>query len=51
MIAAGGSPREAIVTSLQIDKQTLESVLLSLHINLGKIEMGKTEYVQYIANE
>lgn len=51
MIAAGGSLKDAIVTSLQTDKQTLESVLLSLHVNLGKTEKGKTEYVQYIANE
>jgi len=49
MIAAGGSLREAIVTSLQTDKQTLESVLLSLHLDMGKVEKGKTEYVQYIA--
>ncbi len=48
MIAAGGSLRDAIVTSLQADKQTLESVLLSLHVNLGKVEKGKTEYVQYM---
>ena len=51
MIAAGGSLRDAIVTSLQTDKQTLESVLMSLHINLGKVEKGKAEYVQYIAAE
>jgi nitric oxide reductase NorQ protein len=49
MIAAGGSLREAIVTSLQTDKQTLESVLLSLHLDMGKVEKGKTEYVQYVA--
>jgi nitric oxide reductase NorQ protein len=49
MIAAGGTLREAIVTSLQTDKKTLESVLLSLHVNLGKVEKSKTEYVQYIA--
>ena len=51
MIAAGGSLRDAIVTSLQTDKQTLESVLISLHVNLGKVEKGKTEYVQYITSE
>lgn len=49
MISAGGSLREAIVTSLQTDKQTLESVLLSLHLDMGKVEKGKTEYVQYVA--
>ena len=49
MIAAGGTLREAIVTSLQTDKKTLESVLLSLHVNLGKVEKSRAEYVQYIA--
>lgn len=47
MIAAGGSLREAITTSLQVDRQTLESVLLSLHINLGKGERGSSDYVLF----
>lgn len=47
MIAAGGSLREAIAASLQTDRETLESVLLSLHVGLGKIERGKTEYVLF----
>lgn len=50
MIAAGGSLKEAITTSLQADKQTLESVLLSLHVDLGKVEKGKTEYCLFTAN-
>lgn len=47
MIAAGGSLREAIAASLQADRETLESVLLSLHVELGKLERGKTEYVLF----
>lgn len=47
MIAAGGSLREAIVASLQTDRETLESVLLSLQVKLGKLERGKTEYVLF----
>lgn len=47
MIAAGASLGEAISCSLQTDKATLESVLLSLHLTLGKVEKGKTEYVLF----
>lgn len=47
MIAAGGSLREAIAASLQTDRETLESVLLSLHVELGKTERGTTEYVLF----
>jgi nitric oxide reductase NorQ protein len=47
MIAAGGSLREAITSSLQTDKSTLESILMSLHLDLGKVERGKTEYLRY----
>lgn len=47
MIAAGGTLREAITASLQADRETLESVLLSLQLKLGKLERGKSEYVLY----
>lgn len=47
MIAAGASLREAIAASLQTDRETLESVLLSLQVKLGKLERGKTEYVLF----
>jgi len=49
MIAAGGSLREAITSSLQTDKSTLESILMSLHMTLGKVERGKTEYLLFTA--
>lgn len=45
MMAAGSTLKEAIITSLQTDKQTLESVLLSLHMDLGNVEKGQTEYL------
>ncbi|BBO79471.1 hypothetical protein DSCO28_00370 [Desulfosarcina ovata subsp. sediminis] len=45
MMAVGASLREAIVTSLQTDNETLESILLSLHIEKGYKEMGKSEYL------
>lgn len=47
MITAGGTLREAIATSLQANRQTLESVLLSLHLKLGKSERGNTEFVLF----
>jgi len=47
MVAAGAGLGEAIGCSLQTDKATLESVLLSLHLSLGKSEKGKTEYVLF----
>ncbi len=47
MIAAGSTLKEAITTSLQTDKQTLESVLLSLHMDLGNVEKGQTEYMLF----
>nr|AIS23710.1 putative chaperone protein [Thauera sp. pCyN2] len=47
MIACGGGFREAIAASLQTDRATLESALMSLHVTLGKVEKGKTEYLLY----
>ena len=47
MIAAGGSVHEAITASLQTDRSTLDSVLQSLHVGLGKAERGQTEYVVF----
>lgn len=47
MVASGAGLGEAIGCSLQTDKATLESVLLSLHLSLGKSEKSKTEYVLF----
>lgn len=49
MMAAGGSLHESIAASLQADRSTLESLLQSLHVNLGKVERGRTEYVVFSA--
>ena len=48
MVAAGASLREAIVTSLQTNKETLESILLSLHMEKGYIEKGGMEYLLFV---
>lgn len=48
MVAAGASLREAIVTSLQTNKETLESILLSLHMEKGYTEKGEMEYLLFI---
>nr|BAD42368.1 putative chaperone [Magnetospirillum sp. TS-6] len=47
MIAAGGSLHQVISASLQTDRSILEAVLQSLHVNLGKVERGKTEYMVF----
>ena len=38
MVAVGATVRDAFVFSLQVSKDVLESVLLSLHLELGKTE-------------
>lgn len=47
MIAAGGTLKEAITASLQADRGTLESILLSLHVTMGKVEKGQAEYLLF----
>ncbi|QTA92871.1 AAA family ATPase [Desulfonema magnum] len=47
MMAAGGTLREAIVTSLQTNKETLESILLSLQMEKGYLEKGELEYLLF----
>lgn len=47
MVAAGATIKEALVTSLQTDKRTLELLLLALHMNEGSKEKGQLEYVVY----
>ncbi len=47
MVAVGASLKEAIVTSLQTTKENLESILLSLQLDSGHQQKGKTEYVRY----
>ena len=47
MLAAGATMKEALVSSLQTDKKTLESLLLSLHMNEGAKKKEQLEYVVY----
>jgi len=47
MMAAGGTLGEAIVTSLQTNKETLESILLSLQMKKGYLEKGELEYLLF----
>ncbi len=47
MVAAGATIKEALVTSLQTDKSTLESLLLSLHLKDGSKEKEQLEYVVF----
>ncbi|SDT88594.1 AAA family ATPase [Desulfobacula phenolica] len=44
MVAAGATLKEALITSLQTSKETLESILLSLHVKNGYLEKGNHEY-------
>ena len=50
MVAAGASLGEAIATILQTNKDTLESILLSLHITKGYVEKGELEYIRFVRN-
>lgn len=47
MMACGATLREAISCSLQTDKETLESVLISLHLGKGFVEKGESEYILF----
>ncbi|MCD5409268.1 MAG: MoxR family ATPase [Methanocellales archaeon] len=53
MAAVGATLREAIITSLQTSKETLESLLLTLHMEKGYMEKGyrekgESEYVLFV---
>jgi nitric oxide reductase NorQ protein len=41
MVAVGANIREAFTFSLQVNRDVLESVLLSLHLELGAVEKGR----------
>ncbi len=47
MVAAGGTLREGIVTSLQTSKSTLETILLALHMEKGYLKKGELEYLLF----
>ncbi|GAB6907085.1 hypothetical protein JCM12296A_29210 [Desulfosarcina cetonica] len=47
VLAAGGTLRDAIVSSLQTGKDTLESILLSLQIEKGLMEKKDLDYIRF----
>ena len=50
MMAAGSTLGEAITASLQTDKSTLESILMSLHLTMGNAERHRAEYLLYTSS-
>ena len=50
MVAAQATLREAISTSLQTNKEILESILISLHLEKGYMEKGESEYMLFTKN-
>lgn len=47
MVSVGATLGEAIATSIQTDKGTLESLLISLHMEKGYMEKKDSEYLLY----
>jgi nitric oxide reductase NorQ protein len=47
MVFAGATLGEAIAASVQTNKETLESVLISLHLEKGYTEKGHSEYLLF----
>lgn len=47
MVAAGATLKEALTTCLQTSKETLESILLALHVKNGYLEKGSYEYRKF----
>lgn len=50
MMAAGGSLKDGIVTSLQTGKDNLESILLSLQMENGLMEKNNVDYLRFTPN-
>lgn len=48
MVAAGGTLRDGIITSLQTNKDSLESVLLSLQMENELLEKRDVEFLRYV---
>jgi len=51
LVAMGASLREALIYSLQISKDTLESLLLSVHVETGETEAERGRYVLYLPDK
>ncbi|EMS79823.1 MULTISPECIES: AAA family ATPase [Desulfotignum] len=47
MVAVGATLKEALTTCLQTSKETLESILLSLHVKHGYLEKDSYEYRKF----
>jgi len=47
MMAVGSSLREALVTSIQTNKATLESILLALQVKKGYMEKMDRDYLRF----
>ena len=50
LVALGASLREALVYSLQISKDTLESLLLAVQVETGETETRADRYILYLPN-
>jgi nitric oxide reductase NorQ protein len=50
LVSLGASLREALIYSLQISKDTLESLLLSIHVETGETDTEESRYVLYLPN-
>jgi nitric oxide reductase NorQ protein len=48
LVALGTSLREALIYSLQISKDTLESLLLSVHVETGETKAERGSYIRYL---
>ena len=51
LISLGSSLRDALIYSLQISKDTLESLLLSVHIETKETEGKRGRYILYLPDE
>jgi nitric oxide reductase NorQ protein len=50
LVSLGASLREALVYSLQISKDTLESLLLAIQVETGETETRADRYILYLPN-
>lgn len=51
LVGLGSSLREALIYSLQISKDTLESLLLAVQVETGESKVAKGQYVLYLPED
>ena len=51
LISLGASLREALIYSLQISKDVLESILLSIHVETSETKTERGQYVLFVPDE